>query len=296
MLPPAPGGGDEGVFNVLLTGFGPFNNHKPWNPSWLAVKPLHNVVMPLDDEPVVIDGQVVMRAPTTTSKHRLVKISALEVPYDYLSVLDVVPNLHLRPPVLPDEVKDNFYRLPPDKGYDFIFHVGVAGRGPLRVEKLGHKTGYFMKDASGKMAPIIKSPPSDFGRREELDVSVGEQPIERIGLGFELESAGDTYSARPNRGFGVGYEKFPDELYTDIDVSRLVYDLRNSGVEQIYSSMDAGHYLCDFMYYCSLAESKRNGKTVAEPLTTEEVTEAIRRIIYWVCTELAEIHDLASST
>ncbi|KAE9398260.1 peptidase C15, pyroglutamyl peptidase I-like protein [Gymnopus androsaceus JB14] len=287
------GGDEDSVFNVLLTGFGPFKNHRPWNPSWLAVKPLHNVVMTLDEDSIVIDGQVVMRAPTTTLKHRLVKISALEVPVEYLTVLDWVPNLHLRPP----------------KGYDFIFHVGVAGKGPLRLEKLGHKTGYFKKDEGGKMAPIIESPPFDFGRREKMDFSVGEQPIEEI---RELESAGDTYGA--NRGFGLGYEKFPDELHTDIDISRLVNELRNSGrgLEETYSSTDAGHYLCDFIYYCSLAESKRNGKPyekdrntpvlfmhcppVGEPLTTEEVTEAIRRTICWVCTELAENHDLASST
>ncbi|KAJ3862571.1 hypothetical protein EV359DRAFT_44910 [Lentinula novae-zelandiae] len=314
-LSTANGGGEEGVFNVLLTGFGPFQNHTAENPSWLAVKPLHNVVIPLDSDPVVIDGQVVMRTPTTSSKHWLVKISALEIPVEYEAVMDTVPKLHLRPPVLPDEVKDDFYPLPPDKGYDFIFHVGVAGRGPLRMEKLGHKLGYYMKDVAGKLAPIVKGPPSEFGRRgiEDTDVSVvGEQPLqvgERLGLGFEMENAGDSYSARPSRGFGVGYEKFSDEIYTDIDVSRLVYDLRNSGIEQIYSSMDAGHYICDFTYYCSLAESKRNGKPyekdrntqvlfvhcppVGQPLTTEEVTEAIRRIVFWVCSELAEIHDMA---
>ncbi|KAF5389345.1 hypothetical protein D9757_004366 [Collybiopsis confluens] len=289
---PAHGGGEEGgVFHVLVTGFGPFANHQPDNPSWLAVQPLHNVVLPLDTE--------------TGGKHRVIKISALQVPVTYESVASVVPKLHLRPPVLPDQVKDDFYRLPQDKGYDFIFHLGVAGRGPLRMEKLGHKLGYHMKDPSGKLAPTVKGPPSDFGRREESDMSVGEQAVERIGLGFDVESAGDTYSVRPSRGFGAGYEKFPDEIYTDIDVSRLVSHLRKNGVEQIYSSMDAGHYLCDFAYYCSLAESKRNGKPyekdrntqvlfvhcppVGQPLTTEEVTEAIRRIIIWVCLENAEI-------
>jgi pyroglutamyl-peptidase len=170
------------------------------------------VVIPLDADPVVIDGAVVIR-PTLTAKHRLVKISALEIPVEYEAVKDIVPKLHLRPPMLPDSVnKDDFYPLPPDKGYDFIFHVGVAGRGPLRMEKLGHKLGYYMKDATGKMAPVVKAAPSDFQRREDLDVSIGEQAVERIGLSFELENTGDAYSARPSRGFGVGYEKFPDGL------------------------------------------------------------------------------------
>ena len=60
--------------------------------------------------------------------------------------------------------------------------------------------------------------------------------------------------------------------------------------------MDAGHYLCDFTYYCSLAEiarakEKRHTPQVlflhcppaGQPLSTEEVTSAIKKIIIWVC-------------
>ena len=66
--------------------------------------------------------------------------------------------------------------------------------------------------------------------------------------------------------------------------------------------MDAGHYLCDFIYYCSLAEAKRSAKPyekrkntqvlflhcppVNQPLSTEEVTEAIKLIVVWICREL----------
>jgi pyroglutamyl-peptidase len=76
--------------------------------------------------------------------------------------------------------------------------------------------------------------------------------------------------------------------------------MSNKITQQIYTSMDAGHYLCDFIYYCSLAESRRSayekGRAFAyekggtqvlfmhcppvnQPLGTEQVTEAIRRII-----------------
>ncbi|KIJ18784.1 hypothetical protein PAXINDRAFT_71146, partial [Paxillus involutus ATCC 200175] len=104
------------------------------------------------------------------------------------------------------------------------------------------------------------------------------------------------------RGFGKGYESFPEEIYTDIDVEKLVHHLKKSGVEQIYSSLDAGHYLCDFIYYCSLAESRRSTpKTdkpttkvlflhcppVDQPLSTEEVTVAIKKSIMWLCTSIA---------
>ena len=73
--------------------------------------------------------------------------------------------------------------------------------------------------------------------------------------------------------------------------------------------MDAGHYVCDFLFYGSLAEAKRNaqasekGKTrstppkmtpilfmhcgpVGQPLETEEVTEAIKQVVAWVCARL----------
>jgi pyroglutamyl-peptidase len=86
-----------------------------------------------------------------------------------------------------------------------------------------------------------------------------------------------------------------------------------------YTSMDAGHYLCDFIYYCSMAEAQRatepseseeetnknqikipgpfgpNRHPEANnrvfflhcppqnlPYSTEEVTEAIRRIVIWL--------------
>jgi len=147
----------------------------------------------------------------TTEKQRLVQISALEIPMDYDAVLELVSGLHLRPPQLPDSVKDDFFPIPPDKGYDFIFHVGVAGRGPLRMEKMGHKLGYFMKDAHGKLAPTVRTAELDYGARPESDVSIGETFNRELGFDMvESTAAGDTFTARPNRGFGVGYEKFPE--------------------------------------------------------------------------------------
>ena len=66
----------------------------------------------------------------------------------------------------------------------------------------------------------------------------------------------------------------------------------------MYTSMDAGHYVCDYTYYCSMAEARRTaakhdkGKhtkvlfmhvpPAGQPFTTEEVTEAVKKIIVWV--------------
>jgi hypothetical protein len=310
------------------------------NPSWLAVKPLQNVV--LETAPVVPEEFSKSTSTTTSSslassstssatpsnpnaipvKHddtdldappepRPIHISTLEIPVVYHDVLEIVPGLHARPPVLPADAPADI-APPPASNYDFIFHLGVAGRGPLRMERVGHKLGYHMKDAKGQLAPVVRVATKDFSRRDaggdlssmssaSLAPSAAEM-VERERLGMEMVESGSDTIVRPTRGFGVGYETFPEEINTDIDVTKLVYDLRRSGIDQIYSSMDAGHYLCDFIYYCSLAEKKRSSKPyekkrntqvlflhcppVGLPLSTEEVTEAIKRIVVWVCEDL----------
>lgn len=74
--------------------------------------------------------------------------------------------------------------------------------------------------------------------------------------------------------------------------------------------MDAGHYLCDFLFYSSLAEAKRHATKqekdkarstppkmtpvlfmhcgpVGQPLETEEVTDAIKKTVLYVCSRLS---------
>ncbi|KAF8876120.1 hypothetical protein CPB84DRAFT_1722695 [Gymnopilus junonius] len=263
----------QNAFRVLVTGFGPFLHYEE-NPSWLAVKPLQNIVLhtneniprilplpsatssnlaPIPDEGI-LDG----------TKPRPIHVTTLKIPVTYDAVLSTVPGLHARPPILPAGSPAECAR-PPASNYDFIFHIGVAGRGPLRMERQAHKLGYHMKDATGKLAPVVRHSAKDFSRRD-----------------------------------GARYETSPDEITTDIDVTRLVHDLKRSGIDQIYTSMDAGHYLCDFIYYCSLEvkraskpyEKRRNTQVlflhcppVSLPLSTEEVTDAIKRIVVWVCNE-----------
>ncbi|KAF8163750.1 hypothetical protein B0H34DRAFT_696675 [Crassisporium funariophilum] len=277
------------TFRVLVTGFGAFSHYEE-NPSWLAVKPLQNAILTTDvqsDKTAAAGGR------------RAIHITTLQIPVVYESVLETVPGLHARPPILPESALPDTLP-PPHTSYDFMFHIGVAGRGPLRMERVGHKLGYHMKDASGKLASVTRSSPKDFSRRDMHEVTAAEN-AERERLGMDIVETGGDSIARPTRGFGSAYETFSDEITTDIDVTRLVQDLRRSGVEQIYTSMDAGHYLCDFIYYCSLAEAKRTSNPyekrrntqvlflhcppVNQPLSTEEVTDAIKRIIIWVCGE-----------
>jgi pyroglutamyl-peptidase len=88
---------------------------------------------------------------------------------------------------------------------------------------------------------------------------------------------------------------------------RLLYTSKSTDSrQQIYTSMDAGHYVADFAYYCSLAEAGRskyeNGRgykaydkesrgttvllmhcpPVGQPLSSDEVTDAIKRMVSWI--------------
>jgi len=229
----------------------PFSHYKV-NPSWLAVEPLHDTVISVDppSDPVVIDGQSVLL--DDHSRIRPIHISVLQIPVSYEAVLDIVPGLHARPPVLPSSELP--FPPPPEKGYDFIFHIGVAGRGPLRMEKLGHKLGYHMKDADGKLAPIVRSSPKDFSRRPD-DPSPAEN-LERERLGMDVVDTGPDSVVRPTRGFGPAYENFLDELATEIDVTRLVQDLKRSGIEV---SLSIFRKRCNLSNICRAANIHING-------------------------------------
>jgi pyroglutamyl-peptidase len=199
---------------------------------------------------------------------------------------------------------------------------------------MGHKKGYNMKDATGKLAPIV---PVSISTEESGPAADASDPVppseaqraEMERLGYDpfgrLEDPVDGGDI-PTRGLGKGYEAFDDEIHTDIDALKLVHFLKETGFEvnssfivtttthrlprlkltvsfikDIYTSMDAGHYLCDYIYYCSLAEAKRahrnevgkNTKVlflhcppVNQPHSTQEVSDAIMKTVTWICTGL----------
>ncbi|KAI0027615.1 hypothetical protein K488DRAFT_60979 [Vararia minispora EC-137] len=262
----------EDTYRVLLTGFAPFGKYKE-NNSWLAVAPLNSQLLTLDvpDVEDYMEEDIDPESPENPNDFfhppRHIHISSILLPVAYSGVVELVPPLHARPPVILPTLRHPNHPLapPPESGYDLIFHVGLAGRGGLRVERLGHKTGYRMKDSIGEQAPI----PAHVALQE------------------------------PARGFGgEAYKGMADDLYTGLDVERLVHDLKAMGLQDVYSSMDAGHFVCDYTYYCSLAETKRTAQNntkgkhtkvlfmhcppANQPFPTEEVTETIKKMIVWV--------------
>ena len=210
------------------------------------MKPLHNTILYTQPEanPVPYNDQMmtdedVDMPPAPQQIH----ITALELPVTYKAVRTYVPGLHARPPVLPQPNDPSLIMPPPPiNGYDFILHTSVAGRGALRLEKVCHKFGYRMKDAEGQYAPTVQlpkegPPTEEFERleRERLllmsyDGSSDESGMQQVGERGEGHSVSDV-EHQPNRGFGQGYENYPDELYTEIDVARLIHHLKETGLD-----------------------------------------------------------------
>ncbi|KAJ7098628.1 hypothetical protein B0H15DRAFT_821606 [Mycena belliarum] len=239
-------------YRVLVTGFGPFGTYTE-NPSWLAVRTLHDTT---------ITTAHTRGKPPKGPKADAIHLTALNIPTVYAAVLSTLPGLHAQPPVLPEEYTSPASRALPEEGFQLIVHVGVAGPGPLRAERLAHKTGYQLPDHERQSPPLI----------------IGKATL---------------------RGFGSPRygDDFADELFTSIDVDGLVDDL-TSGPDPLplETSDDPGRFLCDFIYYCSLAESEHAGRgtpvlfihcpPIGQKMSTAEVAEGVRRIIANVCSKL----------
>jgi pyroglutamyl-peptidase len=159
-----------------------------------------------------------------------IHISALQIPPTYDAAFGCVAALHARPPVIPPS--NPKVAPPPENGYDFILHVGLAGRGPFRIERLAHKSGYRMKDSSNQYAPIIEFLPEvnplEPSQAEILDqMRISSANLAIMGPVGPVDTTIDHHV----RGFGKGYELFAEDLHTMIDVEHLVYAMKEQGVE-----------------------------------------------------------------
>ncbi|KAF3017397.1 hypothetical protein E8E14_002427 [Neopestalotiopsis sp. 37M] len=115
-------------------------------------------------------------------------------------------------------------------GYDLALHIGMAGP-PVRysIERRGHRDGYRHRDVDGKYL-------EDDKRRER-------------------------------EGNDWIWHGVPEELLTDLDIEDIYKrwvgrcpDGGESGPE-LRISEDPGHYLCDFIYFTSLAHLYKQQRT-----------------------------------
>ena len=279
--------------NILITGFGPFMSVGN-NPSWLAVRPLHDGLLDLDVPPPSLSKGVVGGQEETVRRERRddeivrARIQTIQLPVHYRSVLDVVARIH-GSEVSKEarfwhdsrldaefggkqgEAFPQGYPIEPRTvgGWDVVIHVGVGRQGTLRCETQAHKYGYGKPDANSDLAPLVTPrPPNVLPKHLDKDGNV--------------------------RGFNSHYQAFNELESTPVHVSQLIAWLKSNGVTdtEIDQSFDPGRYVCDFIFYCSLCEAKRagNGTKVlfvhvppeGKDLQVERCSEIIEGVAWWM--------------
>ncbi|KUJ18601.1 peptidase C15, pyroglutamyl peptidase I-like protein [Mollisia scopiformis] len=149
-----------------------------------------------------------------------------------------------------------------DRKIDYMIHIGMAsGRKFYSIERRGHRDGYYMKDVDNQ-----------FLNDEALHKKMGKDWV---------------------------WEGMPSELLSTIDVDdvwkRWRVNLTGEDKEErdVRVSEDAGRYLCDFIYFSSLAELEKKGEDkrvlfLHVPVEADEVsvkkgveitTELIRAVV-----------------
>ncbi|KAI1776499.1 peptidase [Hypoxylon cercidicola] len=106
----------------------------------------------------------------------------------------------------------------PEQKVDYVIHIGMAGpQHVYSIERRGHRDGYDKQDVDGQLLG------DEQRRRRE-----GDQWI---------------------------WHGVPEELLTDLDLDQIYkrWVERSPDDLRLQVSEDAGHYLCDFIYFSSLA-------------------------------------------
>jgi pyrrolidone-carboxylate peptidase len=193
---------------VLVTGFGPFQERYPINPSFEITRSLPETLN------------------TLTADGKEIQIIGYGAPIRvcYEQVRDLVPLLH-----------ENYLGT-----IDLILHIGMAsGRQHYTAEVYAHRDGYTKnKDLDGKTLP------ADDGARHFPDCPI--MMTTSLDFGDVLSRWKSKIGSLPKSSVAYGADCRPSE--------------------------DAGRYLCDFIYYNSLAWfGRRNGRLDGGKITDRPV-------------------------
>ncbi|KAI1369509.1 hypothetical protein F5Y08DRAFT_292185 [Xylaria arbuscula] len=235
--------GKEKELNVLVTGFGPFKEAYPVNPSWEISARLPDY-LPADrvKDPAARDNYDAQAGPRPTTSLPRVRIHRLPnaIRTSYADARDMVPRIW-----------DNRIEVQGPK-VDFVVHVGMAGPQLVyALERRGHRDGYNAPDVDGK-----------YLEDEKKHAEQGEKWI---------------------------WHGVPEELVTDFDME----DVHRRWVQRsppnldLRISEDAGHYLCDFIYFSSLAhlwKKQRARKVVFLHVPLHSDPESLQRGVELVLT------------
>jgi len=147
--------------------------------------------------------------------------------------------------------------------YDFVLHIGMAGPQPMyQLERRAHRDGYRLRDVDGNMLGD-----------DERHAEQGENWI---------------------------WHGVPHELLTDLDVEavykRWVGRSPKRESTTLRISDDPGRYLCDFIYFSSLAHLWKQGKPrdvvfLHVPAVAEQgVLDYGRELVLQLLRSIVEVH------
>lgn len=166
-----------------------------------------------------------LRAKDPSSRHAVAVLPKVRIVVhpqpirvNYKTVRGLVPSLH-----------DSAQR------FDVVLHIGMAGPRPFySIERRGHRDGYKHPDVDGEMVDSEEErESSDWpwrGLPEEIETDLNLDEVLPLWCGHSPVSLNDLYR--------VGHES-------------TLTSIKNADLR---ISEDAGHYLCDFIYYSSLSE------------------------------------------
>ncbi|GAB1310868.1 Pyroglutamyl-peptidase 1 [Madurella fahalii] len=234
--------------NVLITGFAPFKNDYPVNPSWEIARSLPEWLPPVRAKTAVpSDGPTSPASPPHPLPPVRLIVHPEPIRVNYRRVRSLVPQLWHHRRHHPhhdhhdhDHDQDRDQDPSPDQRrlgtnapdtdanrphIDLAIHIGMAGpRLYYSIERRGHRDGYDMADVDGEL------------------LRDGER--------------------RAREGRDWVWEGMPEELLTDFDVEDVLARWRRNSPKHmdLRISEDAGRYLCDFIYFSSLAHLYKAGE------------------------------------
>ncbi|CAM1506587.1 Fc.00g062280.m01.CDS01 [Cosmosporella sp. VM-42] len=195
--------GEHDELTVLVTGFGPFREQYPVNPSWEIAKDLPKYLPPLRAK----DPH--SRRQNTHVPEVRILVHPEPIRVNYKVVRELVPS---------------FWQTYQGRKVDIAIHIGMAGPRPFYcIERKGHRDGYRFADVDGEKLD------------EEAEKKSGDKWI---------------------------WHGLPDELETELDVEDVLTRWQGMSSEDadLRISEDAGRYMCDFIYYSSLAQRLKQEK------------------------------------
>ncbi|KAH7170671.1 hypothetical protein EDB81DRAFT_776350 [Dactylonectria macrodidyma] len=187
---------DQEELTVLVTGFGPFREQYPVNPSWEIARGLPSYLPPLR-----------AKDPNARPSADVPQVRILVYPepirVNYKVVRELVPSL---------------WETYHGRKVDIVIHIGMAGPRPFYcIERRGHRDGYKHADVDG----------------EKVDEEEERKP-----------------------GSDWVWRGMPEEIETDLDPEDVLARWQGYSPKDadLRVSEDAGRYLCDFIYFSSLAQ------------------------------------------